>query len=216
MATVAVMAFVLSDAVLPVPESVRSALRREWHRLAMPGTWLRGEERVAVAPEARAARSFGEAGTAVSPLLVEAAQSVSAAAPFVTREWVDDLLARGLRVEEYVEVVGVVARLAAVDACVRALGAREEELPEPVPGEPVRAVNDEVRRRSAFVPTAPADGAGHALSAVPAELEAMWDLHSSLYLSDEQMADLGYRDRLPRAQMELLAARVSHLNDCFY
>lgn len=210
------MAFALSDALLPVPENVRSALRREWQRLAMPGTWLRGDERVAVAAEARAARSFGEAGTAVSPLLVEAAQSVSAAAPFVTRDWVEDLLARGLRVEEYVEVVGVVARLTAVDGFVRALGAREQELPARAPGEPVRTVNGDARWRSAFVPTAPADGASHALSAVPAELKAMWDLHESLYLSEEQMADLGYRGRLLRAQMELLAARVSHLNDCFY
>jgi hypothetical protein len=210
------MAFALSDAALPVPESVRSALRREWHRLAMPGTWLRGDERIAVAGEARAARTSGESGAAISPLLVEAAHSVSAAAQFVTRDWVEDLLARGLRVEEYVEAIGVVARLAAVDAYVRAVGAHEEELPEAIRGEPVRAVNDEVRWRGAFVPTAPADGASHALSAVPAELDAMWDLHSSLYLSEEQMADLGYRDRLLRPQMEFLAARVSHLNDCFY
>ncbi|CCG02284.1 hypothetical protein [Blastococcus saxobsidens] len=210
------MAFELTGAGLPVPDGVRAELRREWVRLARPGTWLSGRERVAVAREARAARSFTDADTDLPPLLTEAAHSVSAAADLITREWVSDLRARGLETEQYVEVVGVVSRLAAVDSYVRGVGSAEEPLPDPVPGEASRRRNGQVRWRNAFVPTDPEDGALYALSAVPAENEARNRLHAALYLSTEQMADLAYQDGLSRAQMELLAARVSLLNNCFY
>ena len=210
------MAFDLAAAALPVPDGVRAELRREWGRLAAPGTWLSGAERVAVAEEGRAARTFADAHTGLPPLLVEAAQSVSAAADLITRAWVTDLLARGMTIEQYVEVVGIVSRLTAVDSYVRGVGSAEEALPDSAPGQPTREPNREVRWRRAFVPTELEDGALHALSAVPAEEEARDRLHAQLYLSTPQMADLAYRDALSRAQMELLAARVSFLNDCFY
>ncbi|WP_164701205.1 hypothetical protein [Modestobacter sp. KNN46-3] len=210
------MAFELEAAVLPVPDGVRAELRREWGRLAAPGTWLSGEERVAVAREARAARTFADAHTELEPVLVEAAQSVSAAANLITREWVADLLTRGMTIEQYVEVVGIVSRVAAVDAYVRGVGSAEEALPDSEPGEPTRRRNIDVRPRAAFVPTDPEDGARYALSAVPAEESARDQLHAQLYLSTPQMADLTHQNELSRAQMELLAARVSFLNDCFY
>lgn len=210
------MPFALDDAVLPVPDDVREEFRREWERLAAPGTWLSGHERVSVARAARSARELADPPEDLDPLLAEAAESVSAAAPSITREWVEDLQARGLPVERYVEVVGVVSRLAAVDSYLLGVGAQEEPLPEPVGGEPSRRPNPDVRVRGAFVPTYPEDGARHALSAVPAETDARDRLHALLYLSMEGMADLGHQGLLSRAQMELLAARVSLLNDCFY
>lgn len=213
---VAQVAFELTDAVLPVPDEVRAELRREWTRLAEPGTWLSGPERVAVAREARAARTYTDADTGLPDLLIEAAQSVSAAAALITREWVSGLRAQGMEIEQYVEVVGIVSRLSAVDAYVRGLGSAEEPLPAPVAGAPTRERNEQVRWRNAFVPTEPEDGARFALTAVPAEEEARDRLHARLYLSTEQMADLAHQGVLSRAQMELLAARVSLLNDCFY
>ena len=50
----------------------------------------------------------------------------------------------------------------------------------------------------------------------PAEIAAMFALHGVLYLSLEEMMDLEVVKGLTRAQMELLAARTSLLNDCFY
>jgi hypothetical protein len=210
------VAFELDDAVLPVADDLREELCHQWQRLAMPGSWLSGEERVAVAGEARAARTFADAHTGADPLLIEAAHSVSAAADLITREWVGDLLARGLTVEQFVEVVGIVSRLAAIDAYIWGIGSAEEPLPQPVAGEPTRSRNPDVRLRQAFVPTYPEDGARHALSTVPAEEDDRDRLHARLYLSMEQMADLTYQGLLSRAQMELLAARVSLLNNCFY
>ncbi len=210
------VAFELDDAVLPVACDLREELRQQWQRLAMPGTWLSGEERVSVAREARAARTFADAYTGLDPLLTQAAQSISAAANLITRPWVYDLFARGLAVERFVKVVGVVSRLAAIDAYVRGVGSAEEPLPDAVGGEPTRSHNRDVRLGQAFVPTHPEDGARYALSAVPAEEDDRDRLHAQLYLSMEQMGDLTYQGLLSRAQMELLAARVSLLNDCFY
>lgn len=100
------MSFALSDAVLPVPDRVREGLRQEWRRLAAPGTWLTGQQRIALAAEARAARTFADAHTELPEPLIEAAQSVSAAAHLITGEWVTDLVARGVAIEQYVEIVG--------------------------------------------------------------------------------------------------------------
>jgi hypothetical protein len=110
-----------------------------------------------------------------------------------------------------VEVVGIVSRLAAIDAYVRGVGSAEEPLPDAVAGEPARSRNPDVRLRQAFVPTHPEDGARYALSAVPAEEDDRDRLHAQLYLSMEQMGDLTYQGLLSRAQMELMAARVSLL-----
>ena len=56
----------------------------------------------------------------------------------------------------------------------------------------------------------------NALSLVPAESAAQADIHGPLYMSYEQMADYAFERELNRAQMELVAARVSAINECFY
>ncbi len=72
-----------------------------------------------------------------------------------------------------------------------------------------------VKKRAAWVPMAPGSIA-YALSLVPHEMAAQEELHGPLYLTYEGMADLEYVNGLTRAQMELVAARVSVINECFY
>ncbi|WP_394935497.1 hypothetical protein [uncultured Ilumatobacter sp.] len=61
------------------------------------------------------------------------------------------------------------------------------------------------------------------LSAVPPENEAMFDVHTTLYLAPDSNPDgnsMGnmnaVREGLNRSQMEFVAARTSLLNDCFF
>ena len=54
------------------------------------------------------------------------------------------------------------------------------------------------------------------LTLVPAEHRRMEDFHCTLYLSPEQMREHTSPRALTRPQMELIAARTSLLNDCFY
>lgn len=210
------MPFALADAALPVAEEVRSALRREWRHLAAPGTWLTGAQRVAVAAEARAARADAGERAALDPATAETARVVAANPGGITGAWVADVTGRGPGVAPYVEAVGVVARLAAVDACVRGVGAAEEPLPEPQPGEPSRQPNPAARQRRAFVPTDGGDGPPRMLSAVPAEARAQMQLHGALYLTEEEMGDLARGKELSRPQMELCTSRVSYLNHCVF
>ena len=57
-----------------------------------------------------------------------------------------------------------------------------------------------------------------ALSLVPDEVKGLLDLLEHQYIEDKKVTDPSYEsDRgLSRAQTELLAGRVSALNDCFY
>jgi alkylhydroperoxidase family enzyme len=55
-----------------------------------------------------------------------------------------------------------------------------------------------------------------ALSLVPDEVRGLKDLSAAHYLPMEQVIDVRAHRLLSRAQMELVAARVSALNECHY
>ena len=126
------------------------------------------------------------------------------------------LLADGLTSEAYVEVIGIVGRVSAVDSLMFGIGAQPQPFPIPAEGEPTRMMADGAAMNGALAPTVGPPGAPSALSAVPAEVDAMFELHGVLYLSLEEMGDPAIEKTLTRAQMELIAARTSLLNDCFY
>lgn len=192
------------------------ALDREWHRLRSAGTWWTGAQRVAIAAVARAARD----GRAITPAelpepAIEAAARLSTH-PHIDQAWVDSLAARGVAAPAYVEILGVVSRLNAVDTFLFGIDHAEQPLPEPLDGEPSRLVVADAAINGAYVPTVGEAWAPNALSAVAAEVDAMTDLHDVLYLSMPEMGDMNIEKGLTRAQMEFVAARTSVLNDCFY
>ena len=55
-----------------------------------------------------------------------------------------------------------------------------------------------------------------ALSLVPAENAELERLHGPLYLTFDEMSDPAIHKGLSRPQMELVAARTSAHNECFY
>ncbi len=55
-----------------------------------------------------------------------------------------------------------------------------------------------------------------ALSLVPDEVRSWQQLASAQYLSLESMTAMETSRAIDRAQMELVAGRVSALNECFY
>jgi hypothetical protein len=54
------------------------------------------------------------------------------------------------------------------------------------------------------------------LSLVPSELRAWQDLSAAQYLQPDQMLQFGNVRGISRSQIELVAGRVSLLNECFY
>jgi hypothetical protein len=134
---------------------------------------------------------------------------------------------------EYVEVIGVVTLVTGVDFFTRALGIDAFRLPEPLPGEPSRHLPASARPGTAWVPLiAPEDATGaeadvypdapfipnivRALSLVPDQVRALRTSSDAHYLPVAQIGDPTVRRSLDRMQMELVAARVSALNECFY
>ena len=143
------MAFDYADTPDPIRPDIPAAHRAFWERLARPGTWLTGAERVAIAEECRRARSCRlcadrkaalsasmvpgahEASGPLSAELVEAVHRITTDASRLSRSWVDGLLTNGLPVEAYVEAVGVTVQLISVDGFHQALGLPLEALPAP-------------------------------------------------------------------------------------
>lgn len=201
---------------LPLGHDYIEGLNAEWTALAGPGTWWTGAERVAIADHARAAREGTVAGdSTLTTAAIEAATRL-ATQPHVDEQWVSSVLAGGITPEAYVELLGIVGRLSAVDSLMFGIGAQPQPLPAPADGEPTRTLAEGAAMNGGLAPTVGPAGAPSALSAVPAELDTMFALHGVLYLSLDEMAEPTIEKTLTRAQMELIAARTSLLNDCFY
>lgn len=151
----------------------------------------------------------------------------------LSKRWFEGVLAAGVSEEAYVEVIGVVALLAGVDYTARALGAPAPALPEPLAGESSRRRPASAKPGVAWVPMIdPADADGpeadlypdlefvpnimRALSLVPDEARALHRSSDTHYVAMQDLANPGARRDLNRLQIELVAARVSALNECFY
>ena len=142
---------------------------------------------------------------------------------------------RGAGCEEgaYVGIVGVPGTGVSIDSFCRGIGVPRHELPEPLEGEPSRYRPAAACDDGAWVPMLPnrrarGDEADlwttlrtgnviRAMSLVPDEVRTLNLLSASHYLPMEQMTDLRKgREGITRQQIELLAGRVSALNQCFY
>ena len=165
---------------------------------------------------------------------IEAIHRIRTDAGRLKESWYQGLLALGLSDAHYVELVAVVSAVAALDTFNRGMGRPLQELPKPVEGTPSRRRPAGARRTIAWMPTLqPEDIAVEdynpysdeyepfnihmALSLVPEEAEAFRHLDEANYLPQMAIRDLDTEYRaITHVQMELLAARVSSLNQCFY
>jgi len=151
----------------------------------------------------------------------------------LSREWFDSVIADGLSQERYVELVGVVTLIAGMDSFARALGVPFAELPEPRAGEPSRHRPTGAKPGIAWVPIIdPADAVGpeagmygdssfvpnimRALSLVPDQVRALLASSNAHYFGMDTMMDPTAKRDLDRMGVELVASRVSALNECFY
>jgi len=157
------------------------------------------------------------------------------------RGWFDSLIARGTPDTEFVETVAVVATVVTIDTFCRAIGAPVHPLPTPKGGEPYhRRPKTAHQRGEAWVAMIhPKDLEGEldteeerllasywagvpvnirrALSLVPEEAYEWFRLVEVQYLPGKAMRDFTNEYRaVTHAQIELIAGRVSVLNQCFY
>ena len=166
--------------------------------------------------------------------VVEVVHRLSTDSGRLKKSWYEDLLAQGLTDAQYVEVVSVVTLTFAVDEFHHALGLPLEHLPEAQSGEPSHYRPPGATAGGAWVPMvgvkgatgAEADlyGGAHrtahvvsALSLIPDAVRVSAAALNALYMGEDTPdASTNRGWALKRSQIELIAARVSAINDCFY
>jgi hypothetical protein len=239
------------DAPFSIRDDLVAAQQTAWQRIAAPGDWLDGARRVAVAREARNAWScdlcarrkdalspYAVAGahdavTGLGEVEIEMVHRIATDPGRLSRSWVDDSLAGGLRAEEYIEILSVICMVAMVDGFHRAIGRPAPPLPDPLPGEtagyrapgarahdtwlPYVQPGDEVAGDGPLYDSAREPPVVKALSLVPSAKRGYWDLADAHYLPAAEVFNLDTDLRaISRMQMEVLAARVSSVHQCTY
>jgi len=212
---------------------VSEAMGKAWSDISGPGAWLTGEERVQVAELSRRARPrcIGErrpeprdlehpgAEGQLSCLEVEVVQRVAGEAWTLSRGWFDRVTER-LSIGRYAEIVAVIATIVPIDRFCDLLDRPRVPLLEPLPGKPSLAYPDNVKDQGAWVPVeAPWEGANiaRALSVVPQDNRMRLSLVRTMYSRPGAFNEMSWAEwPLTRSQVELLAARTSALNECFY
>jgi hypothetical protein len=224
-------------AAVEVRPDLVAAHRRAWDALGQPGTWWCGAQRVELAATALQALTAGEplppwtppssvpgclpSDPAAPAIAHDAIYRVAIHAATLTEPWYEAMVAE-LTDVAYVELVAISCTVAAVVSFRRAAGLEPWELPAAEPGEPSHQLPEDL------VPcglnwvrvTAPPDAMAavvQAFTSVPAENERLWMLAAAQYIPQLDMVDPKWnRGTLSRPQMELVAARISQLRECFY
>ncbi len=195
-----------------------------------PGCGLCAERKAALSP-------YGIDGTHDSlgdlpEAIVETVHRIVTDPARLQQKWYESLLADGMADTEYVEIVGVVCQTVSVDTFARAMGHAIPDLPAAQPGAPSRHRPAGAKRGDAWVPwIAPEDATGpesdlyqagssnirRALMSVPDDQRGFFDLVHAQYLSGSEIPDFTKEHRaITRSQIELIAGRVSSLNQCVY
>ncbi len=191
---------------------------------------LCAERKEALSPDA-VSGAHDSPETSLPAAAVEAIHRLVTDASRISKPWLDGLYEQGLTDGQYVELVGTVTSVVSIDSFCLALGLALHVLPEPVAGaasgyRPANLDND-----TAFVPMLDADLTGtpeedlwpatgapnvyRALSLVPDEPRGFLSLSAAHCLGGPGVVATE-DSALNRPQIELLAARVSVLNECFY
>jgi hypothetical protein len=153
----------------------------------------------------------------------------------LARHWYDQQVPAGISDQEYVELVGVVVCTVGIDTFCRGIGIDAPDLPSAEAGDPQPETPEHLNRDLAWVPTLDPHHEGplqkefypggppsaahvrRALTYVPATARNFWDMTNTLYMNGMQMRDFDNEYRaISHAQIELVAGRVSFLNQCVY
>jgi hypothetical protein len=201
----------------PVSAGLAESHARFWRRLAGPGTWLSGVERVAVAREARHAPECDlcrrrkeslspyyidgahDRATDLPEVAVDAVHRLVTDAPRLKREWLDQAVAAGLSLEAYVEILGTVVALISIDSFCLALGLEVHPLPQPAAGEPSRYRPASARQEEAWVPVVPEINEGTPESDLWPSGPIGWVIRAMSLVPDEvrTLSDLSNEHYLP-------------------
>jgi hypothetical protein len=225
---------------LPIRDSIATSHAAGFAAFSSAGSWFSGLDRVTILREARIAEDCNLCArrkAALSPYaakgvhdsqgllpesIVEVIHRIKTDSGRLTESWFNSVVGTDLIREAYVEIVGLVATSIILDSFATALGCELVEADEVQAGEPDRVSNDDVFDGGAWVPlyNLPQEMTATGLPSSPNILRAMGLVPSAIahffgvMRAHYALADLDFA--IDRPQTELIAARVSSLNECFY
>ena len=236
------------DSQVAVPDVLSHRHAAELRSYGEPGTWWTAQERSRIVQEARSARCAAgvqepnetsddrwDEGPELPGSAREVVRQLALATLDIDRAFLEDALASGMSDGQYVEIVGIVARIVNLDVFARGIDVPTRELGAVEKGDPSRARPSAAVEEGAWLPSIPcgnrggAEGRGlygddmqpfiyRALSLVPPEARRNMELGDDQYLPLQCFFDFGYSHHpgLTRPQVEVVAARTAAINECFY
>ena len=217
-----------------VPEAMIESFNACWERIAEPGEWWTGKERIAIVEEVRKARDNApsknaqslsdlsiEASPVISPLVTEIVWKVTNNAHEIEEKWAKEAIAL-IGEGKYSELVSLVVNIVPVDIFCLLLGRPVVSLPVPKNGKPTKSVPEGLSDGGAFLPWHTENWVGpnvaRALSFVPKDNALRMKLVESMYAGADKFISMIWDDNEPlsRSQVEIIAARTSSINECFY
>ena len=216
----------------PVRDDFAAAHARFWKRLASPGAWWTGTERVAIVAEVRHARHCALCQArrkTLTPAVVEGHHDHLGALPDaavdvihrvvtdpgrLSQKWFTETLAAGLSAEQYVEIIGTLVAMVSIDSFCRGIGVPLHPLPEPQPGAPSYYRPPGAMQEDAWVPMIPVERA----TGAEADLyggQAVGNVIRALSLVPDEvrtLLDLSAVHYLPMGQVRDPSAAVGVLN----
>jgi hypothetical protein len=227
-----------AEALPAIRDDLAKAHQLAWDHLGSPGTWWTAAQRVELASTVLMAISDDEPvppwvgvsttdqlpqNLKVHPAAHDVAYRIARHAGTMTAN-VHRRIADDIGELPFVELCAIVSSVAAIAHFRRNVGDTPPSLPDPVAGDPsFERPDGVVSAELNWVPVVgPADQTAavlQAYSAVPAELENTWRMASAQYIPADEMIHADWSrgtGSLTRPQIELVAARVSQLRECFY
>lgn len=225
---------------LPIRDTVNESHQLAIQAYAEAGTWFDSATRSAILKETRAAdrcELCQKRKSALSPYAVDGEHDTVTGLPAsvvevihriktdsgrITQSWFQKMIDTGLSQEEYIEIVGLVSTAIILDSFATGMGCELLQPPDPVAGEPTKEKSPGVVDDGAWVPLMAAvqeptevilpsvPNIFRAMGLVPAAVSHFFGVMRAHYA----LANLDFD--ITRSQTELIASRVSSLNQCFY
>ena len=202
-----------------------------WDYLGQPGNWWTGDERLAIAEEVRSSnpRKIWERVGNLEDYSKSTEATLSSYEKAVVRlvanetSAIDKATFDGISAfmgdNKYAELAAVISQIVPIDHLFDSLGIEREKLPVAIEGQLSFERPSELVEGVAFLPTFSTHGLPHvavSLSLAQADNARRMLLVRAMY-SGSSFGEMIWEHRnLSRPQIELVAARTSALNECFY
>ena len=108
---------------------------------------------------------------------------------------------------QYVEIIGLVSQLSAIDLIDFGIGSDQRPLPDPVAVEPTGNFDPAAQPNGAVVPTTVPSGASVALTGIRAENAALHEIHEASIISNTQIPEFGLTKDLIRPRCSYCRCR---------